>query len=540
RAVMRGNGLIAAGLSALVPGLGQGYLGRWRRAALLAAPVGLIAVAGWYVLDLGTFDVLGFAVRPIVLKTVLVVNLAIVVWRVFAVVDAFALSRSPRAWWRVTIVVLLALTVAAPHAIVTQYTLDAAHALDEVFVADTDTVAGTDEPVVVEPITIEPDDPSVDDEILPPPDPKLVVSRYPRRSDGPLVYRDGIGDPDAVREARRFATTGEVTDQLGEDLEGIERITVLLVGGDGGPGRSGSRADSINVASIDTTTGKAAVFGIPRNMTHVPLPDAWSTAFVELEQRLTPWDERKTWTDEDDDGIPDQFVPCHCFPDQINAIYPFTRGWTETYPDERDPGLAALRDVLEILLGIHIDYYAFVDMRGFVRVVNALGGVNVFVRSPVTIEMSPAEEGEPWHEAVIGSGWQRLNGLDALAYVRERKTTSDYVRMQRQRCMLKAVAARATPGAVLARFSALARAMSNSVRTDIDIDYLPRLLEETASLDFGDIATVGFVPPFYTPIVDFRGKPTPDLARIQAMVRWAFSADESTEFDTGQDSECRV
>jgi LCP family protein required for cell wall assembly len=291
---------------------------------------------------------------------------------------------------------------------------------------------------------------------------------------------------------------------------------------------------------MNAETGKAAVFGIPRNMTHVALPDEWSTAFVDLEKQLTPWEEKKGWTDENGDGEPDQFEPCHCFPDQINAVYPFTRGWTDTYPDERDPGLAALRDVLEIMLDLEIDYYAFVDMNGFVNVVNALGGVNVYVTRPVTIEMSPAKEGDEWHIVSVGPGWQKLNGLDALGYVRERRSSSDYTRMQRQRCLLKAVAAKATPSVVLSRFSSLAKAMSSSVRTDIDVSYLPTLLRYVADLDFEDIATVGFVPPFYTPVVDHRGKPTPDLQRIRAMVKFALNADETTTFDTGDDSECRV
>ena len=82
--------------------------------------------------------------------------------------------------------------------------------------------------------------------------------------------------------------------------------------------------------------------------------------------------------------------------------------------------------------------------------------------------------------------------------------------------------------------------MANSVKTDIDVAYLPTLLQYAGALDFDDIATVGFVPPFYTPKLDDRGKPTPDLLRIQAMVRFALNADESTSFDTGSESECRV
>jgi hypothetical protein len=82
--------------------------------------------------------------------------------------------------------------------------------------------------------------------------------------------------------------------------------------------------------------------------------------------------------------------------------------------------------------------------------------------------------------------------------------------------------------------------MVNSVKTDIPVDYLPTLLEHTASLDFDDITTVGFVPPYYTPVLDARGKPTPDLARIQAAVQAALSAEAAERFLTGEESECRV
>ncbi len=294
------------------------------------------------------------------------------------------------------------------------------------------------------------------------------------------------------------------------------------------------------VVTFDTETGKSAVFGIPRNMSQVPLPDAWSTAFVELEQRLTPWAIRSEWTDDDGDGEPDQFVSCLCFPDQINAIYPYTRKWVDTYPDEVDPGLAALRDTLEIMLGLEIDYYAMVNMSGFVRLVDALGGVRVYVTRSVEADVSPAREGDEWIHIEISPGWNRLNGRDALAYVRDRKSASDYTRMTRQRCLLKAVAARADAVTVATRFSQISRAVGSSVRTNIPIELLPALARHGSSLNFSDIATIGFVPPFYTPVLDARGKPTPDLLRIQAIVKWALNADQDTEFDSGRESECRV
>lgn len=532
------SGVAAAFLGAIFPGLGHGYIGRFRRAALMAIPVVVLVGGALYALSRSSVEVASWLVRPTVLAWVLIANIGIVIWRVAAVADPYRMSEGKHSLGRLAVVIGLAAIVILPHVLIAKYTYEAARLLDDVFVSEGEviTIAPLDE-------TPRKDAPFApgDNADYTVPDPALTRVAH-ERSYRNLISRPGFGDPDAVAEAQKYQQSVPVplSDRLAGEAEGVNRLTILLVGGDGGPGRGGTRADTIIVASFDKTTGKAALFSIPRNMTHVPLPDAWSTAFVDLERRLTPWAERKTWTDDDGDGQPDQFVPCHCFPDQINAIYPFTRSWVDTYPNEVDPGLAALRDTVELLLGIDIDYYAMVNMSGFVRVVDALGGVRVYSTSSVQAEVSPEEEGEEWIQIDISPGWNTLDGRSALAYVRERKSSSDYVRMKRQRCMLKAVVARADVATILRRFPSIARAVGSSVKTDIDIDYLPKLLEYAASLDYDDVATIGFVPPYYTPVVDARGKPTPDLVRIQAMVRWAFSADETTQFETGSESECRV
>jgi len=533
------SGIVAATLGAVFPGLGHGYVGRWWRAIAMVVPtIALIALL-IVVARTPRFDILGVLVSPSVLRGILVANLLIVVWRVAAIADPYRLARSDKSPWTTATVLLLGFLVALPHVVIARYTLDAASALDQVFV--------TGEPVPL--VSLEEPRDTVTaanhgEVIVPVPDPASAVSVAPvvAPSSGDLVFKAGIGDPEAVALPPESAQPRSIplASLLGSDYDGLNRVTILLVGGDGGPGRSGNRTDSIMVATFDTETGKSAVFGIPRNMTHALLPEEWNTAFVDIEKQLTPWDERRQWTDEDGDGEPDQFEPCFCFPDQINAIYPYTRKWVDTYPDEVDPGLAALRDTLQIMLGLEIDYYAMVNMSGFVRLVDALGGVRAYVTGSVQTEVSPAREGEDWIKIDLRPGWQRLNGHEALAYVRERRSVSDYTRMKRQRCLLKAVAAEADPVTIATRFSGIARAVASSVRTDIPIELLPSLLRHGSSLDLNDIATIGFVPPYYTPTVDHRGKPTPDLLRIHAMVRWALNAESDTEFDTGGDSECRI
>jgi len=361
------SGVTAAALGAVFPGLGHGYLGRWWSAAAMAVPaialIGIVVIA----IRMSSFELLGVLVTPGVLRGILVANLVIVVWRVAAVVDPYRFSKGHHSAWTLMTVLLLGFLVAVPHLLIARYTLDAAYALDQVFVSDEvapvvvlDDPAPAEAPQAGDAITFEVVDPA-----------SVTTTR---RSQTPrsMLFTEGVGDPDAVALPPRTTDPQPkpLGTLLGADYDGVSRITILLVGGDGGPGRSSNRTDSIMVATFDTDTGKSAVFGIPRNMTHTPLPQEWSTAFVDLEKSLTPWDERRLWTDEDGDGEPDQFEPCHCFPDQINAIYPYTRKWVDTYPDEADPGLAALRDTLEIMLGLEIDYYAMVNMSGFVSLVD--------------------------------------------------------------------------------------------------------------------------------------------------------------------------
>ncbi|MCI0545496.1 MAG: hypothetical protein L0Z49_13815, partial [Actinobacteria bacterium] len=71
----------------------------------------------------------------------------------------------------------------------------------------------------------------------------------------PIVTLPGQGD-DEVEDV----VTAAPWRPFGED-----RLNILILGGDAGPGREGLRTDTMMVASIDPVSGDAALFGIPRN-----------------------------------------------------------------------------------------------------------------------------------------------------------------------------------------------------------------------------------------------------------------------------------
>ncbi len=530
---------LAAGLSALIPGAGQWYTGHPGRAALVASPLLLLFVASVVAWQGGAVGILEWVVRPSVLWGLLAVNVLLLAWRLFAVIDAYRLPGGGRTGaWSVVLLVVAVGIVMVPHVVAGAYGVRGTLLIDRVFVsADATNVT---------PVTLAPPSPEAD--IVPDPVTVETTSTVPATTtsttEAPpgknMIFRPSIGDPDAIKARSDIVSGGPVAPFLPfEDRVDPGRLTFLLAGGDAGPGRGGLRTDTIMVATIDLDSGEAALFGIPRNMGQIPMPKRFETAFADLERRLAPERDPATWTDIDDDGVPDEpeFVPCNCFPEQINALYPYTRKWTGSFPNEVDPGMAALREVVEHMIGLHIDYYVLVDMQAFVALVEAVDGVDVYVKEALEAEVSPPSEGERWATVDVEPGMNHLSGTEALAYARARKGSSDYARMTRQRCLLRAVAADADPLTLLRSFPAIANAIESYVVTDVPVAFLPDLVRAAAKLDFSNIATVGFNPPYYAPERDHKYHPIPDVGRIRYKVKRVLEEGVVAQSNTGV-SEC--
>jgi len=525
------------------------------------SPVLLLGVVAAYVLSMGRVRLLGLLVQPRWLAVFVAAGLVVLAWRLFAVLDAAWLEgrrRGPADGLARVLVLLVVVGVILPHVVMTAYGLRTIRLLDAVFVAAPAAPASGD--ALPPPVTVPGSSPATSEPDSSGPGPDLATAppAPPQRN---LLFRDGVGDPDAVgiypEIVAGYAPPPFVPF---EERVGVDRITVLLAGGDAGPGRSGLRTDTMIVATLDTTTGKAALFGIPRNLAQVPLPRRFDEAFVGLEQRLAPPPSSTTTTTPPETTttlpggstttVPGEsttttttttppFVSCRCFPDQLNALYPYARKLRRTFPNAVDPGMEALRQTLQKLLGLHIDYYALVDMAGFVALVDAVGGVDVEVTQPLHAEVSPPVEGAPWATVDVQPGRHHLSGTEALAYARARKHSSDYVRMQRQRCLLRALAAEVDPFTLLRSFPAIADAIESSVVTDIPLGFLPDLIEAAASLDLGDIVTVGLVPPYYAPTRDAKNHPVPDVGRIRSKVRRVLAGERQADRSAAE-SECEA
>jgi len=513
---------LAALLSALLPGAGQWWLGRRWRGLLLAIPA-LGVLAGLVLLARrGAAGLAEILVQPSWLWAVVGLNLAVVLFRVATIADAWRLERpSNPAWRRSALQLAPALLVAAaltvPQAFVHRYAVDALDLLDTVFV----------EPHEVPPLAERIDDllaQGLNPEDLGP-DPATTSTSPPAAGTSTSSTTPAATSTSTSTDTTSTTTTTLPPEQAISEQTGGDLVTVLLAGGDFGPGRRDLRTDVMIVAALDLKTGRAALVSVSRDLVQVPLPAAWSRFNTMLQ--VQQWHEgrayRKAVAEAEAAGQdpPEQepFEPCDCYFDRLNYLHVHTAHWVNTFPAAPDPGMEALRQTMSLLLGIPIEYYVLVDFAGFVDLVDAIGGIEVNSTEEMHIAVSPAKDGEELIEIDIIPGRHHLDGRTALAYVRNRTGSSDAQRMLRQRCLLRDLAAELDAATLLTRFTPIARAITTSATSTVPVSLLPDLIRVTADLDSTGIATTAIGYPGHTePELNYMNLPIVDVAQARAAV----------------------
>lgn len=254
---------------------------------------------------------------------------------------------------------------------------------------------------------------------------------------------------------------------------GQQRVNILLLGGDGGVDRQGVRTDSMIVASVDTTTGDTTLFSLPRNLQNAPFPAGSPLA------KLYP----NGFNGEGDEG---NWL--------LNAVY---RMVPELHPGilgaTDNQGADALKMSISTILGIPVDYYVLINLQGFTKMVDALGGITVNIDQPVPIG-GDLDANRPPSGYIAPGPNQHLDGFKALWFARGRWNTDDYHRMQNQRCVIDAVIHQANPENVLLRYQQIAEAGKKVARTDIPQRLLPALVDLGLKVKDAKIRSVVFQP----------------------------------------------
>ncbi len=206
----------AALLSFLFPGVGQAYNGQWALASLLAIPVLLLMVLGLLVWALGGAGVVSRLLDARVLVALIVLDVALLGWRMVAILQAHAeRSRLTLRGWPTWLTAGLVVLTLGMHVLPAYY---AAKAIDTL---------GS-------------------------------------------VSLEGGGGLGARREGRAIDVAPP---SIQPEVEKGERVTVLLVGVDFAPGRAQHLTDTMLVATLDPESGRGAMVSVPRDLYGVPLGD---------------------------------------------------------------------------------------------------------------------------------------------------------------------------------------------------------------------------------------------------------------------------
>lgn len=147
-------------------------------------------------------------------------------------------------------------------------------------------------------------------------------------------------------------------------------------------------------------------------------------------------------------------------------------------------GTNCVIDTIENLIDIEIDYYAKINFRGFIDLVDALEGIDVDVEQPnYSYYVKQHGEGklcesnslrDTTNLVCMNTGWQHLNGEQALAYARNRHgfIESDIARNRHQQQIVEAIAKKTATFKTFESFESVLDAISKNIATNMSTDQI--------------------------------------------------------------------
>lgn len=167
-------------------------------------------------------------------------------------------------------------------------------------------------------------------------------------------------------------------------------------------------------------------------------------------------------------------------------------------------GVATARATVEQNFGIAIDYYAWVGLQGFTKMIDTVGGVNIDITHPVLDDTYPDDlnPSDPYAymRLFLPAGPQHLDGTTALQFVRSRHgdLIGDFGRSTRQQQLLLALKARLTGPTLITHLPQLTADLQDSVRTDVPLTDLLAYASFARGLTHDQIHQVVLQPPTYS------------------------------------------
>jgi LCP family protein required for cell wall assembly len=242
---------------------------------------------------------------------------------------------------------------------------------------------------------------------------------------------------------------------------GPPAMTVLALGIDGDDYLYGL-SDVIRVVRVDFVTPKVTVLSIPR--------DLW----VEIPE------------------IEEHYGLTH---GKLNQAYFYgTPGMG--YYDGPGAGAGLLARTLDLNFDLQVDHYGAVNMQTFVKIVDAVGGIEIYL--PTDVDGTPIDD-KTEDMGYFYAGQQHFTGDEALRFSRIRKRYNGFARISNQNMVLCALKEKIVSPAVLPRIPQIINAFQDSVLTDLSPEQLAQMACLVPKLDSENLVFASISEDLLTP-----------------------------------------
>ncbi|MFZ3070528.1 MAG: LCP family protein [Anaerolineaceae bacterium] len=254
----------------------------------------------------------------------------------------------------------------------------------------------------------------------------------------------------ATEPNKKLTPTTTLTPTEQQPVCGGPKIMYILAMGvsDDDPDYLYGLADAIRVIRLDFVTPKVTVLTIPRDMwVEIPHDD-----IIEEKKASVPQYQK------------------------INTAY-FYGGQGMGYYEGPGNGPGLLARTIALNYDLYVDHYVAINWQVFEDVIDAMGGVDVYLNEPIDGRPKGQDDVNPYKQGqgYFPKGWNHLTGFDALSFVRIRDRYTETIRTDNQTILMCAVKEKLTRPEIITGVPKMISSLLENMQTDLTLSQIRQL-----------------------------------------------------------------